>query len=40
MRVKQADTDDGVTAGVSSVEAQRVRGLEQENRELRRAMRC
>ena len=35
--VKQADIDDGVTPGVSSAEAQRVRELEQENRELRRA---
>lgn len=35
--VKQADIDDGVTAGVSSSEAHRVRELEQENRELRRA---
>ena len=37
MWVKQADIDDGVTPGVSSAEAQRVRELEQENRELRRA---
>lgn len=37
MWVKQADIDDGITAGVSSAEAQRVRELEQENRELRRA---
>ena len=37
MWVKQADIDDGVTGGVSSAEAQRVRELEQENRELRRA---
>lgn len=35
--VKQADIDDGVAIGVSSAEAQRVRELEQENRELRRA---
>lgn len=35
--VKQADIDDGVAPGVSSAEAQRVRELEQENRELRRA---
>ena len=35
--VKQADIDEGVTAGVSSAEAARVRELEQENRELRRA---
>lgn len=37
MWVKQADIDDGITADVSSVEAQRVRELEQEVRELRRA---
>ena len=37
MWVKQADIDDGVTTGVSSAEAQRVRELEQEIRELRRA---
>ncbi|GEC74675.1 transposase [Microbacterium maritypicum] len=37
MWVKQADIDDGHVAGVSSAEAQRVRELEQENRELRRA---
>ena len=37
MRVKQADIDDGVTSGVSSAEARRVRELEQEVRELRRA---
>ena len=35
--VKQADIDDGVAPGVSSAEAQRVRELEQEVRELRRA---
>ena len=35
--VKQADIDEGVEPGVSSVEAKRVRELEQENRELRRA---
>ena len=35
--VKQADIDDGVTSGVSSAEARRVRELEQEVRELRRA---
>ncbi|GEB94007.1 transposase [Microbacterium lacticum] len=35
--VRQADVDDGVAPGVSSAEAQRVRELEQENRELRRA---
>lgn len=37
MWVKQADVDDGITPGVSSAEAQRVRELEQEVRELRRA---
>lgn len=35
--VKQADIDDGVVPGVSSAEAQRVKELEQEVRELRRA---
>lgn len=35
--VKQADIDGGVTSGVTTVEAERVRKLEQENRELRRA---
>lgn len=35
--VKQADIDDGHASGVSTEEAQRVRELEQENRELRRA---
>jgi transposase-like protein len=35
--VKQADVDDGHTAGVSTSEAARVKALEQENRELRRA---
>ncbi|MDQ1131125.1 transposase [Microbacterium sp. SORGH_AS 888] len=35
--VKQADIDDGVVPGVSSSEAARVRELEQEVRELRRA---
>ena len=37
MWVKHADIDDGVTSGVSSAEARRVRELEQEVRELRRA---
>lgn len=37
MWVRQADIDNGVTAGVSSAEARRIRDLEQENRELRRA---
>ena len=35
--VKQADVDAGVKPGVTSVEAARIRELEQENRELRRA---
>ena len=35
--VKQADIDDGVTAGVRSAQAQRVKELEQEVREVRRA---
>lgn len=35
--VRQADIDEGHTPGVSSSEAARVRALEQENRELRRA---
>jgi len=35
--VKQADIDDGDVAGVSTAEARRVRELEQEVRELRRA---
>lgn len=35
--VKQADVDDGVVPGVSTAEARRIRELEQENRELRRA---
>jgi transposase len=35
--VKQADIDDGVDAGVTSVEQRRIKDLEQENRELRRA---
>jgi transposase-like protein len=35
--VKQADIDDGNVAGVTSTEARRVRELEQEFRELRRA---
>lgn len=37
MWVRQADIDDGVAPGVSSAKAQRVRELEQENREPRRA---
>ncbi len=35
--VKQADVDDGVAPGVSTGEAERLKSLEQENRELRRA---
>ena len=35
--VKQADVDDGAGPGVSTSEAERVRDLEQEVRELRRA---
>lgn len=35
--VKQADIDEGVEPGVTTVEAKRIRHLEQENRELRRA---
>ena len=35
--VKQADVDEGVRPGVASGEAERVKDLEQEVRELRRA---
>lgn len=35
--VKQANIDEGVTPGVTTDEAARVKALEQENRELRRA---
>jgi transposase len=35
--VRQADIDDGYAPGVSTVESQRVRDLEQEVRELKRA---
>jgi transposase len=35
--VKQADIDDGVEPGVTTVEAKRIKALEQEIRELRRA---
>ena len=35
--VKQAEIDDGVKPGVTTAEAARIRQLEQENRELRRA---
>ena len=34
--LKQADIDDGLTAGTTTAEAERVRQLEQENKELRR----
>src|SRR5215217_1192387 len=35
--VRQADIDDGEAPGVKTVDADRMRQLEQENRELRRA---
>ena len=35
--VRQADIDEGVTAGMTTAEAERIKRLEQENRELRRA---
>ncbi len=35
--VKQADVDSGVSPGVTTTEAKRIRDLEQENRELRRS---
>ena len=35
--VRQADIDDGAAAGTTSVDRQRLREVEQENRELRRA---
>ena len=35
--VKQADIDDGAAPGVTTAEAQRIKELEQENRELKRA---
>jgi transposase len=35
--VKQAEIDEGVTPGVTTAEAARIKELEQENRELRRA---
>ena len=34
--VRQADIDEGVTAGTTTAEAARVKALEQEGRELRR----
>ena len=35
--VRQADIDDGYAPGVTSAESQRIKDLEQENRELKRA---
>jgi transposase len=35
--VRQADIDEGLTAGVTTTESARLRELEQENRELKRA---
>ena len=35
--VRQADIDEGVTAGITTVDAERIKRLEQENRELRHA---
>ena len=35
--VRQADIDEGLIGGVSTSEAERIKTLEQENRELRRA---
>ena len=35
--VKQAEIDDGVKPGVTTAEAERIKQLEQENRELKRA---
>jgi len=35
--VRQADIDDGHAPGVSTAESQRIKDLEQENRELKRA---
>ncbi len=35
--VKQADIDEGVESGLTTTEAKRIKELEQENRELRRA---
>ena len=35
--VRQADIDNGVSSGTTTVEAERIKRLEQENRELRRA---
>jgi transposase len=35
--VRQSDIDDGYAPGVSTTEARRIKALEQENRELKRA---
>jgi transposase len=35
--VKQADIDEGVSPGTTSAESDRIKALEQENRELKRA---
>ena len=35
--VRQADIDQGLTAGVTTAESARLKELEQENRELKRA---
>jgi transposase len=35
--VRQADIDDGAKPGVTTAEAERIKSLEQENRELKRA---
>ena len=35
--VRQADIDDGAKPGVTTAETERIKALEQENRELRRA---
>ena len=37
--VRQADIDEGVSAGTTTAEAERIKALEQENRELRRGER-
>lgn len=37
MWVRQADIDEGVTAGTATADAERMKRLEQENRELKRA---
>ena len=35
--VRQADIDDGAKAGTTTTDAERIKALEQENRELKRA---